>query len=519
MPGGFQSRLIQVWITWDEIVEADGRKTYVIAISPIQEYRGTRHSIKTGKMVCADSRGVYVIKEVTENTCEWTWVQNVNLKISVLPANAMDFIAMQQLFWADEVHEQHRRNDREVDMEYVQGLLNDMKSSRGRPLMDDQVPLLERCKELLGTTEWKSLELPDPDVKMMMQYQPPKKGERSIVTGKATSEVDCSAEVVAAWTYNFKSKNDMRKQADSGLPRIEVRDKRRANERTFALIEKLPFPLNSREFVFRILWKVEDSGEVLVAIESVLDEDHVTVKYGTSHKVVKASVRGLWRLKNVSSRGGASRCEVEFYQRIDAGGVIPTWVVNRKVPYVLSSVQTAVNLFRQDEKIDTAERDDLMSSMQQGLEAETYTEEEEAWIKAISEKYEKSSNGGERTEGFKKLISPDPYVKMESMIIEGVSLNMADKSTAGCARAIAIIDASFEECAAFDFKKTSREKRKSHRARKTVTIAARGSILTERMESVEARETVAIRLRSSGQFNTKMDYACMLELGASRSRA
>ena len=47
-----------------------------------------------------------------------------------------------------------------------------------------------------------------------------------------------------------------------------------------------------------------------------------------------------------------------------------------------------------------------MSSMQQGLEAETYTEEEEAWIKAISEKYEKSSNGGERTEGFKKLISP-----------------------------------------------------------------------------------------------------------------
>ena len=68
-------------------------------------------------------------------------------------------------------------------------------------------------------------------------------------------------------------------------------------------------------------------------------------------------------------------------------------------------MQTAVNTFRQDEKIDTAERDDLMSSMQQGLEAETYTEEE-AWIKAISEKYEKSSNGGERIEGFKKLISP-----------------------------------------------------------------------------------------------------------------
>ncbi|GMH73670.1 hypothetical protein TrST_g7194 [Triparma strigata] len=276
--------------------------------------------------------------------------------------------------------------------------------------------------------------------------------------------------------------------------------------------------IDFREFVFRILWKVEDSGEVLVAIESVLDEDHVTVKYGTSHKVVKASVRGLWRLKNVSSRGGASRCEVEFYQRIDAGGVVPTWLVKRKVPEGLSSVQTAVNTFRQDEKIDTAERDDLMSSMQQGLEAETYTEEEEAWIKAISEKYEKSSNGGERTEGFKKLISPDPYVKMESMI-EGGSLNMADKSTAGCARAIAIIDASLEECAAFDFIKTSREKRKSHRARRTVTIAARGSILTERIESVEARETVAIRLRSSGQFNTKMDYACMLELGAAGSRA
>ena len=55
MPGGFQSRLFQVWITWDEIVEADGRKTYVIAISPIQEYRGTRHSIETAKW-CAPIR-------------------------------------------------------------------------------------------------------------------------------------------------------------------------------------------------------------------------------------------------------------------------------------------------------------------------------------------------------------------------------------------------------------------------------------------------------------------------------
>lgn len=104
MPGGFQNRLVevrmspidahihtflltcnifQIWITWEERVEADGHRSFIIAWCPLEEYRGTHYEVDGGeKMHEATSRGAHIIKECTNNTCEWTWVQQVDLKFT-----------------------------------------------------------------------------------------------------------------------------------------------------------------------------------------------------------------------------------------------------------------------------------------------------------------------------------------------------------------------------------------------------------------------------------------------------
>lgn len=129
LPDGLQDRLFESWITFEERVEADGRRTYIIAICPLEEYKGTNHEVDGAKkMREATSRGVHIVKELTENTCEWTRVQQqVDLKITALPATVLDITARQHLGWANEYQERFRRNWKEVDREGVAALAKVIK--------------------------------------------------------------------------------------------------------------------------------------------------------------------------------------------------------------------------------------------------------------------------------------------------------------------------------------------------------------------------------------------------------
>ncbi|GMH59100.1 hypothetical protein TrST_g13015, partial [Triparma strigata] len=115
LPGAFSDRLFRAWLTWDQLIQGDGRKTFVIAMSPIEDYEGTipvlPESAKNLKM--ATSKGVFIVKEITDNTCEFTRAQMVDLKVKQLPANMMDILAKQELEWANEVQEKFRRNGKE----------------------------------------------------------------------------------------------------------------------------------------------------------------------------------------------------------------------------------------------------------------------------------------------------------------------------------------------------------------------------------------------------------------------
>ncbi|GMH88395.1 hypothetical protein TL16_g11144 [Triparma laevis f. inornata] len=221
-----------------------------------------------------------------------------------------------------------------------------MARCRGEPLVKDQWPVFERCEESLGDggdTGWKALESTSEEVEMSMHYFPPKKRKRSVATGKAVGVVDCSVEEVAAWVINFCSNEWMRMNEEGGNPAtLELREKARVNEGTFATVKKMPFFLDNREFVFRMIWRSEE-GKVLIAIESVDDK----IDYGAKLKKTRAFMRGMYVLEDLPVRGGVEQCRVAFVQKIDAGGFLPTWLVDKKVLKSLAIVQQAIEEFRQ----------------------------------------------------------------------------------------------------------------------------------------------------------------------------
>ena len=187
----------------------------------------------------ATSRGVYIVKEITKNTCEWTWVQQIDLKITI-HARLLDIAAGQTLGWANDYQERFRRNGKEVDQEGVAALAEVMEKRRGKPLVEDQVALFKRCEALLGEEGkegWKPLESKSQEVEMKIQHFPPKQGERQVATGKAVGVADCSAEEIASWVVDILSNERTRISKEFKSPaRLEFRELRRLPQIAFFLM-------------------------------------------------------------------------------------------------------------------------------------------------------------------------------------------------------------------------------------------------------------------------------------------
>ena len=104
--------------------------------------------------------------------------------------------------------------------------------------MEDQGAVFESCEELLG----------------------------------GGAEEGCKALESTSKEGDYCSIERMQVNKEEGNPaRLELREKTRVNERTFAAAKKMPFVLDNREFVYRMIWKSEE-GKVLIIFESVGDE-------------------------------------------------------------------------------------------------------------------------------------------------------------------------------------------------------------------------------------------------------
>ena len=137
---------------------------------------------------------------------------------------------------------------------------------------------------------------------------------------------------------------------------------------------------------------------------------------------------------------GVSQCKVTYHVYLDAGGRIPTFVVNAKLPLALGAVGGLREEFQHDDEIDKLERDESARVIKD--KPQTYTAEEDILINKGLAKL-----GMLEWEHFEELESPDHLVKMGKILIDG----------GGVGRASVTVDASIEECAAWEIAKMNRE--------------------------------------------------------------
>jgi len=143
--------------------------------------------------------------------------------------------------------------------------------------------------------------------------------------------------------------------------------------------------------------------------------------------------------------------------------VIPSRILDSKIPQALGAVCELRDQFQRDDEIDTMERDELARIVKD--QPQVYSEDEDSLIQQVYVKL-----GMLEWEHFEELESPDHLVKMGKIFVAG----QKDVTIRG----IATIDALVEQCAAWDLMKMSREqmKRRSNTERSLVKINEHHSV-------------------------------------------
>jgi len=250
---------------------------------------------------------------------------------------------------------------------------------------------------------------------------------------------------LAAYWFASASRETVRISNEQGNPARVIQSGSGPHDQVLATIKRMPFPLNNREFVGRVVCAKDTNGDLLITAVPVDD----VVDFGLSTRTVRAVSRALSRFTPY----GESQCKVTLILYLDAGGVIPTRVVESKIPLALSAVGDLRDEFQRDDEIDKMERDELARVIKD--EQQVYSEDEDSLIQRVQDKL-----GALKEEDFEELESPDYLVKMK--------LNTMG-AAGGVGRATTVVDASIEVCAAWEMAKMSREQLKKPSLWKTLT--------------------------------------------------
>ena len=191
---------------------------------------------------------------------------------------------------------------------------------------------------------------------MRFDVEANKKAKRSIAIGKAEAEIDTSAAEAAAWCWDFCSNERMRINEEKRNPARIMVDRECFAEQTLAVVKRMPFPLSKREGVFRQVLSKSDE-KIIIAIESVDDQvDYGRIRLRGRVRLVGTTFLAFESLSERSSR-------FTMVQHLDAGGHIPAWVVNSKLPESLSIAVDLRGEFSRDEEIDEMKRGEMAALM------------------------------------------------------------------------------------------------------------------------------------------------------------
>ena len=176
------------------------------------------------------------------------------------------------------------------------------------------------------------------------------KGGRRVGTGKGTTISDTSPEEAAAWAYAYCSRERMRINFEKGnTPRVIIPGQSASSRVVVATVKPAPFPLWPREGVFFMQWMKSRDGSIVVCLASSDD----VIDYGvTRSHFVRASTEVMWEF----SKDRQGICTAVHYSKIDPGGWIPIWLVNKTMGKLLGVVNELRVSFQRDVEIDLENR-------------------------------------------------------------------------------------------------------------------------------------------------------------------
>ena len=349
----------------------------------------------------------------------------------LIPLWVLNMTSKWSLSILDEIRVRSQRNGHVVDAE-----VRDCFSlpPRLEQLDEEQARIADRCIALELTANWTPLASTSPFVKMWSRLPARRKGERQLAIGRASTTIDCSPLQALSWWYYFASRARSKVSVEEGNPARLIWKENGPHDSVIGTIKTAKFPLHRREFVGRQLCAIDD-GVLFFFAESTDDK----VDYGS--KKLASAVRGssstVARFKPVEGR--ADQCEFHFVQRFDFAGLIPVFILNNKLPAVLTVAASIRTRFEKDDAVDRMEQIELARLI--GEAQQVYTDEEETLIKQLHRKL-----GRLAWKDFKGLVSPDHLVTMGNIAAD----------TGGTIRATVIVDTSVEECVAWEIFKVSR---------------------------------------------------------------
>ncbi len=448
LTGGIDDRLFAIWLTWHIADNGD----IIIAFTEAAENKDhqDQHDL-LNKIIASDARaskavrgsttGLWRIESLAPNVCRVTYIVRAKMN-GFIPRVLVNASLKSQLMILNELQDKYLRNGKMVDAE--------MRAAFSTPpsfnsLSAEQHDVVAHCRSDLEAgvrTAWENLHSPFPFVKMWIKHTPTRRGEKSIALGMAEGIVDCPVKEAAAWCFDACSRDRLRISLHEGNPARLIAKETTSHDNVCATIKKMPALLHNREFISRqICYSDNETGDIII-VGLPLDE---SIDYGANTNTVRGTSKVFFRFIALNE----NQCKVIYISYLDAGGHVPAVVTNSKISLTLSVVEELRAEFARDDEIDEFERNKVALIIRD--EPQVYDSEETDLIERSRHKLAAC-----KEEDFESLESPDHLVEMK----------LDHKEEEGAlGRAITVVDASVEDCAAWELNSMCREFTKSHHER------------------------------------------------------
>ena len=391
--------------------------------------------------------GVWVFRRVAHNLCEITMVSHIKDEGN-LGSSTQSSIVRSSLDVVNDLKFYFERNGLETDKELREEFICRIPSVVTTRHQKSQI--LERLISLgvggndtnrhrvesdLEEDDWKPVE----DLSTVFV----KVSQSSRGWFRTDTVVDASAEEALAWLWDYCSNQRYNKHSLSfpGFPR-EVVLKRAPNSIVVLKTEAYQWPLRPRQYIIEAIWAPHpaDSGSFILMLKPDHEFCDLNLLRAPQNAVI-GNVEVVCILKNLDL--SMSACKISYFSNIKLNGMAPLYAAQACNAAEVRVVHDLSVKFERNEEADKLEREELGKIMYN--DAEVYSNEEIEQFDSIVSKMSRLKDFM-----FTKLRSPDPRTEMSIAYIDGES--------SAYFKCQVVVDATLEECAAYNYTIMSRKR-------------------------------------------------------------